>query len=79
MTVLDQAVLAEVKTIVTDMHHRLFGNGQPGIIATMESRLDELEAQKHRVEGAVKFLKFAAVITPIVAASGEALRLWLRG
>lgn len=71
--------LGRIDTLVSDMHHRLFGNGQPGIVAEYNSRLSELEAQKNRVEGAIKFVKFAAVITPLLVGGAELYRIWLKG
>lgn len=45
--------LTRVSTLVEDMHHRLFGNGQPGIIKDFDMRLKELEQVKHRGQGAL--------------------------
>ena len=44
--------LVEVKTLIVDMHKRLFGNGQPGIIKEHNERLSDLEEIKAKGTGA---------------------------
>lgn len=70
--------LGRIDTLVSDMHHRLFGNGQPGIVAAYDERLTELETLRHRFEGAIRFIKGAAVSLPVIFATGEAIRIWLK-
>ncbi len=43
--------LIETKTLVKEMHHYLFGNGQPGIIKEIQTKIDRLEKTKSRSEG----------------------------
>ncbi len=69
--------LARIDTMVSDMHHRLFGNGQPGIVAEYNNRLKELEAERNRVIGMVKFVRFVGVLTPLMVGAAEGYRLWL--
>ncbi len=45
--------LASTKTLVLDMHHRLFGNGQPGFVASMDTRVKTLENTKSKGQGAI--------------------------
>lgn len=70
--------LGRIDTLVSDMHHRLFGNGQPGIVAEFNHRLLDLEADKNKVVGAARLLKIVAVSTPVAVAVLEGVRLWLR-
>lgn len=65
--------LTRVVTLVEDMHHRLFGNGQPGIVKEQNDRLDRLEAEKDRFSGAIRLVKFGAVLTPVIVAITEFL------
>lgn len=45
--------LATIKAVVEDMHHRLFGNGQPGELAELRGRASSLEEFKNKVLGAL--------------------------
>lgn len=68
--------LVSIQTTVEDMHHRLFGNGQPGIITIQDNRLKELEADRNKVLGAVKLMRFVAIIVPLIVAGTEGYRAW---
>lgn len=58
--------LVRTKTLVEDMHHRLFGNGQPGIIATMDSRVEKLETVKHKGQGVLWTLTVIVAIVEFI-------------
>jgi hypothetical protein len=45
--------LARIVAVVEDMHHRLFGNGQPGELADLKNRASSLEEFKNKVLGAL--------------------------
>ena len=45
--------VAKIETVVNDMHARLFGNGQPGIIQEHGESLNALYNFKNRVIGAL--------------------------
>lgn len=70
--------LVSIQTTVEDMHHRLFGNGQPGIIDRFDARIKDLEAQKSRVLGAVTLIKYSAGLTPMIVGIAEGIRIWLQ-
>lgn len=72
----ESKVLTQIETTVNDMHHRLFGNGQPGIITLQDNRLKELEADRNKVLGAVKLVRFLAIILPLLVAGTEGYRAW---
>jgi hypothetical protein len=44
--------LGRIDSRVDDMHDRLFGNGQPGFVATTETRLKSLENTEAKARGA---------------------------
>jgi hypothetical protein len=69
--------LTKVVTIVEDMHHRLFGNGQPGFVKETEGKIANLEADRNKVLGVAKFVKFMAALTPLIVVLAEGYRLWL--
>jgi len=45
--------LASTKAIMLDMHHRLFGNGQPGFVTTVDKRITALEHVEAKGKGAL--------------------------
>lgn len=47
------ARLVKVETEQEEMHHRLYGNGQPGDIANMSKKIEELQSWMLRATGAV--------------------------
>jgi hypothetical protein len=51
--------LAVIEDAVVDIRHRLFGNGQPGILDKHDQRLDRLESYLWRGLGIMAFLMFA--------------------
>lgn len=65
-----QAV-AKTGSQVEEMHKRLFGNGQPGIIQDFDKRIDAIETDHKAFTGVVKFLKYAATIGPVMVAVVE--------
>lgn len=77
MTRDEQEQLTKVVTLVEDMHHRLFGNGQPGYIKDNDKRVLALETDQNRVKGMISLVKFAAVLTPLIVGVAEWYRLWL--
>lgn len=46
-----QLTVARIDENVQDMHHRLFGNGQPGELQQQDDRLTELEASWNKFRG----------------------------
>lgn len=40
-----------IETIVTEMDHKLFGNGQPGVLKLLDDRVKDLEGWKKWVVG----------------------------
>lgn len=60
--------LTRVCTLVEDIHHRLFGNGQPGFIKDSEDRIKSLENYRSYVRGALVVISMVAgaAITYIV-------------
>lgn len=61
--------LITTKTLVQDMHHSLFGNGQPGVIKDLQVKIEGLEKTKSRSEGvlwALSGIVSAIGITDIV-------------
>ena len=49
----DHAILIEIQTTVLDMKRRLFGDGQPGELSILRSRLRALEKRHWILYGAV--------------------------
>lgn len=45
--------LVKLETEQGDLHHRLYGNGQPGDIANMSKKIEELQSWMLRATGAV--------------------------
>jgi len=43
--------VASIKTILDTMNRRLFGNGQPGYIQDMDTRIDVLEKDRAKASG----------------------------
>lgn len=43
--------IAQVETVVCDMHTRLFGNGQPGILKDLDGRVSSIEKWMWRCIG----------------------------
>lgn len=70
--------LARIDALVGDMHHRLFGNGQPGIVDIYNNRINHLEADRNKFDGAVRLVRFIAVILPVFLLVGEGYRLWFQ-
>ncbi len=58
---------------VEEMHKRLFGNGQPGIIQDYADRIQVIEKDHTSFMGVVKFLRYAATIGPLAVAITEFL------
>ncbi len=50
--------LASIEAKVTMIHTRLFGNGQPGVLADLESRLAAGERSMYRAQGALWIVGF---------------------
>lgn len=69
--------LVSIQTTVEDMHHRLFGNGQPGIVKVFDDRIKVLETEKAMTAGAIRLVKYSAGLTPMIVAIAEGFRLWL--
>lgn len=65
--------LARIETTLESIHTRLFGNGQPGLIAQQDARLASLEAQRQQTIGAVHMIKLLAAIGPLVVAAVGAI------
>lgn len=61
--------LATTKAIVLDMHHRLFGNGQPGEIQVLRAAVTELQAFKNKVYGLVATSGVLTVLMGITTVS----------
>ena len=53
MTHEEVRILTEIKTTVERMDHELFGNGQPGQLATIKSRIEVIEEFKSVIKGAL--------------------------
>lgn len=53
-------LLIRIDQTVSDMHERLFGNGQPGIVQKYDERIRELELDKAKTSGAVRVFKYLA-------------------
>lgn len=68
--------LARIDQLVGDMHHRLFGNGQPGIVTVYNNRITDLEADRNKFMGAIKLVRMIAVLLPLLVAAGEGYRVW---
>lgn len=64
--------LATIETIVTRLESRLLGNGQPGELYTINTRLDSLEDTQAKARGALWII--SAVVTFIT--SGGLLRMF---
>ena len=59
MTNAEMAVkVGNIETTVTDMHNRLFGNGQPGVIQVHDQAIGGLKTWKSYITGAVAALSF---------------------
>jgi hypothetical protein len=58
----DHDVLIEIATTVNAMHHRLFGNGNPGELDEAKRRIADLESFKNMLIGALSLL---SVITTV--------------
>lgn len=43
--------LGEISVVLDDIKHRLFGNGQPGELSTLDGRVGKLEEDKWRLMG----------------------------
>ncbi len=70
--------LAKIESRTEEMHTRLFGNGQPGIVEKYDKRLDAIEGDHNKFMGVVKFLKYAATVGPILIAVTEfVVHTWL--
>lgn len=52
----DHDLLISIATIVDNIEHRLFGNGQPGELDELKDRTVSLEEFKNRVMGALILL-----------------------
>lgn len=64
----DQAAdLIRTKTLVEDMHHRLFGNGQPGIIEKQDKRIKTLEEVEAKGKGAMWTFGIIGTVIEIIA------------
>jgi hypothetical protein len=50
--------LTAIETVLGRMEHRLFGNGQPGELSLIHSRLDEVEETHATAKGAFAVLSF---------------------
>lgn len=50
--IINTAKLERIEYMVEDMHHRLFGNGQPGFVEKSDERLKELESYRSFIRGA---------------------------
>lgn len=67
--------LARVETMVTETHHRLFGNGQPGIVKNYEDRLNSLEGDRNFSRG----FKWTVATALSLLTSGGVIELIRKG
>lgn len=65
------ARLAVVENEVERMQHALFGNGQPGILATLQKTLEDVKADNRRLA----YLLIAAVALMLFAAGSGTVSL----
>lgn len=65
-------VLALIKQQIEDWDHKLFGNGQPGLLDQHDKRLDGLEQKEARQSG------FWAYSLQLVVALGVLVDIYLR-
>ena len=63
----DHDLLLSISSTVESMHHRLFGNGNPGELDTLWKRTDSLQDWKNKVTGALIVLSF--LITTLATAT----------
>ena len=71
--------LARVETTLETIAHAILGNGQPGFIATTNSRIGDLERYKAENSGVFRTIKWMlGAVGGFVAAFGGALinHLW---
>lgn len=52
--------IARIETLLLSMDERLFGNGQPGVIANMQEEIDGLKESRDNAKGAIRILAFLA-------------------
>lgn len=57
----------ETRTLVREMHHNLYGNGNPGVLDKHEKDISDLKSAKNYIKGA------AAVIIALFTAFGGIL------
>jgi len=67
MTNEETETLTEIKTTLERIDHQLFGNGQPGELAVLKTRLNLIEEFRSTIKGALGAL--AALITFIGGAT----------
>ena len=58
MTEPESVCLVKIKTIVEDMHRRLFGNGQPGKLQEIWNKIEPLGVAQDRFVGALGIISF---------------------
>jgi hypothetical protein len=61
MTTEDHDLIVRTAAVVEEIHHRLFGNGNPGEIKTIQKDVQELQDYKSWIRGA--FAVVALLIT----------------
>lgn len=74
MTPEQVADLVRTKTLVEDMHHRLFGNGQPGILDKQDRRIKTLEEVEAKGKGVIWTVGIIVTVIEIVVHAGG--KLW---
>ena len=58
----NNTTLGRILERVNDMHHRLFGNGQPGEISELRARISSQEEFKNKVLGALTIIATGVTI-----------------
>lgn len=59
--------LTRMETTLNRIDNQLFGNGQPGLLEKLNTRIVILEAKKSELQGSIGTLKILATIGPLVA------------
>lgn len=55
--------LARIETLCEDMHTRLFGDGRPGVLESLDERVDHLERTEAKAKGALGVI--SALVTAL--------------
>ncbi len=67
--------IARVESTLADIHHRLFGNGQPGIVKDYDTRLNTLESDRDFSRG----FKWTVATALTLLTSGGVIELIRKG